>query len=48
MAACNLRLRARRELRAALAPVDARVVRRTVNDPFAPHHLPWWQRRIEI
>lgn len=44
----NLRPRARRELRAALAPIDARVLRRTVNDPFAPRNLPWWQRRLEI
>jgi hypothetical protein len=48
VAAWNLRSRARRELRAALAPIDARILRRTVNDPFAPQHLPWWQRRIEI
>lgn len=46
--AWNLRSRARRELRAALAPVDARILGRTVNDPFAPQDLPWWQRRIEI
>ena len=44
----NLRPRARRELLAALAPVDARILSRTVNDPFAPRHLPWWQRRLEI
>lgn len=43
----NLRPRARRELQAALAPVDTRVHRRTINDPFAPRHLPWWLRRIE-
>lgn len=40
--------RARRELQAALAPIDAHVLSRTVNDPLAPTHLPWWQRRIEI
>ncbi len=45
--AWNLRSRARRELRAALAPVDARILDRTANDPFAPQELPWWQRRIE-
>lgn len=48
VAAWNLRARARRELRAALAPVDARALDRTVNDPFAPEHLHWWHRRIEI
>ncbi|MFJ4186584.1 hypothetical protein [Kitasatospora sp. NPDC089509] len=48
LAARNLRPRARRELQAALTPIDARVQKRTVNDPFAPRHLPWWQRRIEI
>ncbi len=48
VATCNLRPRARRELQAALAPIDARVLKRTVNDPFAPQHLPWWQRRIEV
>ncbi|GII30545.1 hypothetical protein Pmi06nite_39870 [Planotetraspora mira] len=44
----NLRPRAQRELRAAIAPIDARILKRTVNDPFAPQSLPWWQRRIEI
>ncbi|MET9693827.1 hypothetical protein ABZY81_36265 [Streptomyces sp. NPDC006514] len=48
MAAWNLRARARRELRAALDPVDARVLKRTANDPFAPEHLHWWHRRIEV
>ena len=47
-ALANLRPAARRELTAALAPIDARVLARTVNDPFAHRHLPWWQRRIEI
>lgn len=47
VAAWNLRPRARRELRAVLAPVDSRILNRTINDPFAPPHLPWWQRRIE-
>jgi hypothetical protein len=27
---------------------DDLVIARTVNDPFAPHDLPWWKRRIEI
>ncbi|GAA2016732.1 hypothetical protein GCM10009839_10540 [Catenulispora yoronensis] len=44
----NLRPRARRELLAVLAPVDTRILGRTVNDPFAPRFLPWWQRRLEI
>ena len=46
-AACSLRPRARRELRRELGPLDDRVIARTVNDPFAPHDLPWWKRRIE-
>lgn len=36
-----------RALRAALAPVDARFLARTLPDPFASPHDPWWQRRIE-
>ncbi|MEV6525928.1 hypothetical protein AB0M43_28690 [Longispora sp. NPDC051575] len=44
----HLRRKARRELRTALEPVDARALRWTVNDPFAIPWLPWWLRRIEI
>ncbi|WP_405734427.1 hypothetical protein OG607_39955 [Streptomyces sp. NBC_01537] len=47
-ATCALRGKARREIRAALEPLDDRVLSRTVNDPFAQPGLPWWQRRIEI
>ncbi|AWZ17057.1 hypothetical protein DRB96_38385 [Streptomyces sp. ICC1] len=40
--------RARRELHALLAPVDAQILRRTAHNPFAPPDLPWWKRRIEL
>ncbi|MEV7152748.1 hypothetical protein AB0O05_40350 [Streptomyces sp. NPDC093084] len=43
-----LRTKARRELRAALAPLDDQMLRRTANNPFAPSDLPWWKRRIEL
>ncbi|MER8234241.1 hypothetical protein [Streptomyces sp. NPDC094049] len=48
LAVWNLRPRARRELRAALAPIDARVLARTANDPFGFSGRPWWECRIEI
>ncbi|GIG62915.1 hypothetical protein Lfu02_72870 [Longispora fulva] len=44
----NLRPKARRELRTALEPIDALVLGRTVNDPFAFPWHPWWLRRFEI
>jgi hypothetical protein len=47
-AALALRTRARRDLRAAVEPLDDHVLSRTVNDPFAPADLPWWYRRIGI
>lgn len=34
------------ELRAALAPLDARFLARTLNDPFAAPGDPWWARRL--
>lgn len=43
-----LRPQARREFRRQLAPLDERVLARTVNDPFAPRDLPWWKRRMRI
>lgn len=39
--------RAARELRALLAPLDARFIARTLNDPYAPAGDPWWRRRLE-
>ncbi|WP_328300292.1 hypothetical protein OG389_22640 [Streptomyces sp. NBC_00435] len=39
--------RAARELRAVLAPLDARFLARTLNDPYAPPGDPWWRRRLE-
>ena len=39
--------RARRELRAVLAPLDERFLARTLNDPYASPHDPWWRRRVE-
>lgn len=39
--------RAARELRAVLAPLDARFLARTLNDPHAPPGDPWWRRRVE-
>jgi hypothetical protein len=44
MAMCE---RARRELREVVAPLDERVLARTINNPFAPHDLPWGKRRFE-
>ncbi|MFD8632699.1 hypothetical protein [Streptomyces sp. NPDC059533] len=38
--------RAAAELRALLAPVDARFLARTLNDPFAAPGDPWWSRRL--
>ncbi|MFF2195637.1 hypothetical protein [Streptomyces sp. NPDC058157] len=38
---------AARELRAVLAPLDARFLARTLPDPFAPPGDPWWTRRLE-
>ncbi|MEU7601800.1 hypothetical protein [Streptomyces sp. NPDC041003] len=38
--------RARRELRAVLAPLDARFLARTLNDPYAARDEPWWGRRL--
>lgn len=46
-AICSLRKKASRELRQAVEPLDDRVLARTLNDPFAPADLPWWQRRFE-
>ncbi|MFD9305924.1 hypothetical protein ACFWCB_25270 [Streptomyces sp. NPDC060048] len=39
--------RAARELRAVLAPLDARFLARTLADPYAPARDPWWRRRLE-
>lgn len=39
--------RAARDLRALIAPLDERFLRRTLNDPFAPPDAPWWMRRIK-
>ncbi|MFF3212418.1 hypothetical protein ACFYYB_17335 [Streptomyces sp. NPDC002886] len=39
--------RAARELRTVLAPIDARFLARTLNDPYAPWGDPWWRRRLE-
>ncbi|MBT2445941.1 hypothetical protein J7F03_02325 [Streptomyces sp. ISL-43] len=39
--------RAARELRAVLAPLDARFLARTLADPYAPAGDPWWRRRME-
>ncbi|MGW6707751.1 hypothetical protein ACWGDE_23070 [Streptomyces sp. NPDC054956] len=39
--------RAARELRAVLAPLDARFLARTLADPYAPAGDPWWRRRLE-
>lgn len=38
--------RARRELRAVIAPLDERFLARTLNDPFAARSDQWWQRRV--
>ncbi|MGW6983249.1 hypothetical protein ACWGE1_28075 [Streptomyces sp. NPDC054932] len=38
--------RARRELRAVIAPLDERFLARTLNDPYADPGDPWWQRRL--
>ncbi|MCJ1681139.1 hypothetical protein MTF65_28060 [Streptomyces sp. APSN-46.1] len=42
----TLRKRARRRLLSLVAPHDARVLTGTLNNPFAPVHLPWWERRL--
>ncbi|MFD9413519.1 hypothetical protein ACFWC9_02150 [Streptomyces goshikiensis] len=39
--------RARRELSAVLAPLDARFLARTLRDPYAAPGDPWWRRRLE-
>lgn len=39
--------RAARELRAVLAPLDARFLARTLGDPHAPPGAPWWRRRVD-
>ncbi|WP_031518902.1 hypothetical protein [Streptomyces sp. NRRL F-5123] len=44
----TLHTRARRELAAALAPLDERALRRSLNDPFAAPDLPWWLRRTGV
>ncbi|HEV2636528.1 MAG TPA: hypothetical protein VGX23_15365 [Actinocrinis sp.] len=36
--------KATRELRRAIAPLDARYLASTLNNPFAGSHLPWWLR----
>ncbi|MCX5589304.1 hypothetical protein ACFV0H_20230 [Streptomyces erythrochromogenes] len=41
-----LKSKARRELSAVIGPADEHVLDRTLNNPFAPQHLPWWMRRI--
>ncbi|MGW1652321.1 hypothetical protein [Streptomyces atratus] len=38
--------KARRELRKAVEPLDARFLARTLNNPLTPTDLPWWHRRI--
>ncbi|WP_407837709.1 hypothetical protein ACE1OC_17005 [Streptomyces sp. DSM 116496] len=43
----SLPRRAVRELRAVLAPLDARFLARTLPDPYAPPGDPWWRRRLE-
>ncbi|MDD9378209.1 hypothetical protein M8Z33_16400 [Streptomyces sp. ZAF1911] len=43
----SLSRRAVRELRAVLAPLDARFLARTLPDPYAPPGDPWWRRRLE-
>ncbi|MEU4955583.1 hypothetical protein [Streptomyces lavendulae] len=46
-AACRaLQPRAARELRAVLAPLDARFLARTLPDPSAPPGTPWWASRL--
>ncbi|MFI1458962.1 hypothetical protein [Streptomyces roseus] len=42
----SMKRRARRELRVAVSPLDARYLAKTLNDPFAPPDLPWWKCRI--
>ncbi|MFD5420876.1 hypothetical protein ACFWJT_22965 [Streptomyces sp. NPDC127069] len=47
-AAClALPRRAARELRAVLAPLDARFLARTLPDPFVPPGDPWWTGRLD-
>ncbi|MEU0405474.1 hypothetical protein ABZ318_35775 [Streptomyces sp. NPDC006197] len=41
-----LHRKARRELSTVVGPADERVLRRTLNNPFADPGLPWWTRRI--
>lgn len=48
LATRSLRRTERRQLCAAIHAIDELVLARTVNDPFARSHLPWWERRIEI
>lgn len=43
----GLQTKARRELRAVIAPLDEQVLRRAVNNPFEAPDLPWWKRRID-
>jgi len=41
----QVRRRAKRELSRTLLPLDDRVLRRTMNNPYAPAGDPWWKRR---
>ncbi|MFD7996808.1 hypothetical protein [Streptomyces mexicanus] len=44
----TLRSKARRELSTVIDSADERILRRTLNNPFADPHLPWWMRRIGV
>lgn len=43
-----LRGKARHELGRVVGPADERVLRSTLNNPFADTDLPWWMRRIGV
>ncbi|MGQ5668716.1 hypothetical protein [Streptomyces sp. ECR2.10] len=44
----TLHRKARRELSTVIDSADERVLRRTLNNPFADPDLPWWMRRIGV
>ncbi|GJF32164.1 hypothetical protein KNE206_48640 [Kitasatospora sp. NE20-6] len=44
--ASSMRRAARREFLDAIAPLDARFLARTLQDPSAPVSDPWWKRRL--
>ncbi len=44
--AASMRRKNRRDLLAAIDPLDDRYVSRTLPDPYAAGWDPWWKRRL--